>query len=287
LIHWSSRWNIKPLFVSPAAYFPFLSFGQVEEFMLIAITRQVSRSIDRCELTHLERTAIDLELAKRQHHAYEQTLRGLGMQVHSLPEEPLLPDSVFVEDTAVVLDECAIIARPGAVSRRPEVPSIAFALAPYRELISIQPPGTLDGGDVLVVEKTIYVGLSGRTNRAAADQLQSFVKSHGYMVKGVHLTGCLHLKSAVTLVSEKTLLINPAWVQEDNFPEMKFIEIDPSEPAAANALRLGENLLVQPVWPRTRAHLEAAGIHPLLVDQSELSKAEGGLTCCSLVFKGD
>ncbi len=253
--------------------------------MLLAITRAVSRSIAHCELTHLERVPIDLENARRQHHAYEEALRSLGVEVISLPEEPDLPDSVFVEDTAVVLDECAVLTRPGADSRKPEVESVAAALAPYRTLYRVAAPGTVDGGDVLTVGKQIFVGLTSRSNQNAIDQMQAFLAPYGYQVRGVRVSGCLHLKSAVTQVDERTLLINPAWVEKSSFPGMDFIEIDPSEPYAANILRVGEDLIYQPAYPKTLARLEAAGFHPVLVDASELAKAEGALTCCSLIFQ--
>ena len=252
---------------------------------LIAITRPVSPVIDRCELTNFERVPIDLNRAIAQHSEYEETLQSLGMEVRSLPEEPDLPDAVFVEDTAVVLDECAIITRPGADSRKPETESVARALAPYRTLHQIQAPGTLDGGDVLVVGKRIWVGLATRSNRSAIDQMQAFLELYFYVVHGVPVTGCLHLKSAVTQVAQDTLLINPAWVDRAAFPGMQFIEVDPAEPYAANALMIGEAILFQPAYPKTRLRLEAAGIYPILVDQSELAKAEGALTCCSLIFK--
>ena len=255
--------------------------------MLIAITRAVSRSINECELTHLERSPIDLERARLQHRAYEQALRSVGVQVQSLPEEPDLPDSVFVEDIAIVLAECVLLTRPGAISRRAETSSVAAALAPHRELFQILAPGTLDGGDVLVVDRTIYAGLSSRTNQAAIDQLRSFTKPFGYSVKEVHLSGCLHLKSSVTQVATETLLVNSSWVDKSNFPAYKIIEIHPSEPYAANALLVGGNVLYQPAYPRTGERLEAEGIHPLLVDASELGKAEGALTCCSLIFSTD
>jgi dimethylargininase len=252
--------------------------------MLTAITRAVSRSIVNCELTHLERIPIDLETARRQHHAYEAALRSLGVDVHPLPEEPDLPDSVFVEDTAIVLDECAVLTRPGADTRKAEVESIARALAPYRTLCRIQPPGTLDGGDVLTVGKNIWVGLTTRSNQSAIDQMQEFLKPYGYTVRGVRVTGCLHLKSAVTQAAENTLLVNPKWVKKADFPGMEFIEVDPTEPSAANILIVGERTVYQPAHPKTLRRLEAAGIHPLLVDASELAKAEGALTCCSLIF---
>ena len=251
----------------------------------IAITRAVSRSIADCELTFLERIPIDLENARRQHRAYEAALRSLGVEVLSLPEEPHLPDAVFVEDVAILLDECAILTRPGAESRRPESESISRALEPYRKLFPIQAPGTVDGGDVLVVGKQIFVGITSRSNGFAIDQMQAFLLPYGYSVQAVSVSGCLHLKSAVTQVAQYTLLINPDWVERKNFPGMQFIEVDSSEPYAANALLVGEKLLYQPAYPRTLSWLAAAYIHPLLVDQSELAKAEGALTCCSLIFK--
>jgi len=252
---------------------------------LIAITRPVSPAIDRCELTTLERIPINLKRAIAQHHKYEETLKSLGVEVLPLPEEPQLPDAVFVEDTAIVLDECAIITRPGADSRKPEIESITRALAPHRILHPIQAPGTLDGGDVLVAGKRIWVGLTTRSNQSAIDQVQAFLGPYGYTICALAISGCLHLKSAVTRVAEDTLLINPAWVGKAAFPGMKFIAVDPSEPYAANALLVGERVIYQPAYTKTRLRLESAGIHPLLVDQSELAKAEGALTCCSLIFE--
>lgn len=253
--------------------------------MLVAITRAVSPAITRCELTYLERVPIDLPTACRQHRQYETVLRSVGVQVHALPPEVDLPDSVFVEDLAVVFDECAVITRPGASSRRPEGESIARALAPYRKLIYVREPATLDGGDVLVLGKDIYLGRSTRSNPHALEQMQNLLAPYGYTVRGVPVRGCLHLKSAVTQVSADTLLLNPAWVDAADFPGKKFIANDPSEPYAANALRIGATVLYQPAFPKTRDLLEQAGIRTRLVDESELGKAEGALTCCSLIFK--
>jgi dimethylargininase len=143
--------------------------------MKIAITRKISPSIVRCELTHIERQPIDLELAERQHHQYESTLVDLGCQLIQLPVETDLPDSVFVEDIAIVLDELAIITRPGALSRRAEAASIAAALQPYRTLVHIQEPGTIDGGDVLCIDRTIYIGLTERSSQDAVEQVRSAV----------------------------------------------------------------------------------------------------------------
>ena len=252
---------------------------------LIAITRQISPRFNECELTHLDRQPIDLDLARAQHHQYEAALRELGCQVISLPPEPNLPDSVFVEDAALVFDEIAVITRPGAESRQPETESIARALLPYRTLFAIEAPGTLDGGDVLRVGQTVYVGLSSRSNRSAVEQLQGFLASYGYAVKGVEVAGCLHLKSAVTQVSEDTLLINPAWVDRAILGEMRFIEVDESEPSAANAVWINDTVIYPSGFPKTQRRLEKVGLHLKIVDATEVAKAEGAVTCCSLIFQ--
>jgi dimethylargininase len=252
--------------------------------MRIAITREVSLSIGRCELTHLAREAIDVELARVQHRQYEACLAALGCQIHRLPPEPELPDAVFVEDMALVLDELAIITRPGADSRRPETRSVAQALASYRRLAYIEAPGTLDGGDVLRIGQTLWVGLSGRSNPAGMEQMRAWLAPLGYSVRGVPVNGCLHLKSAVTQVARNTLLINPAWVDASAWGPMNLIEVDPSEPFAANALLVGESVVYPAAYPATRRRLEERGIPVRLVDVSELGKAEGGVTCCSVIF---
>jgi dimethylargininase len=253
--------------------------------MLVAITRKVSPSIGRCELTHLERQAIDVDAACSQHKAYEHALAKLGCQVHSLPAEPELPDSVFVEDIAIVLDEVAIITRPGAASRIPEIETIARALTPYRKLFYIKPPGTLDGGDVLRMRKTLYIGHSSRTNLDAVEQVQSLLEPYGYLVVGVNVIGVLHLKSAVTQVAKETLLINPVWASRNDFKNNEFIEIDISEPYAANALLISDSVIYPTSFTQTRKRLERSGIELTCVDVSELAKAEGAVTCCSLIFK--
>ena len=253
--------------------------------MRVAITRKVSPEIGRCELSYLEREPIDVGLAVRQHVAYERCLADLGCNVTSLPSEPALPDSVFVEDTAIVLDELAVITRPGAASRRPETASVAAALAPWRRLLHLEPPGTLDGGDVLVVGRRIFVGRSLRSDAAGHGQLRDLVAPRGYSVVPVPVRGCLHLKSAVTALSADRLLLNPAWADGSAFAGFGIIEVDPAEPHAANALRIGESVVFPAAFERTRRRLEGAGIGVVTVDVSELAKAEGAVTCCSLVFE--
>lgn len=252
--------------------------------MPVAITRQVCAAIAECELTHLPRVRIDAERAVTQHHEYEAALATLGCDLISLPPQPALPDSVFVEDTALVLDEIAIVTRPGAQSRRPEAASIAEALACYRRLWFVEAPGTLEGGDVLRLGRDLFVGQSGRSNESGIMQLRAIVWPHGYTVTAVPVEECLHLKSAVTQVAERTLLVNPRWVNPSLFGPLTVIEVDPEEPTAANGLLVGDRLIYPASFPRTRRRLEAAGIVVVPVDVSELQKAEGAVTCCSLIF---
>jgi dimethylargininase len=254
--------------------------------MLRAITRQVSPTIDRCELSQRPRQPIDMELARAQHRQYEDTLRELGCHVESLPPEPDLPDSVFVEDVAVVFDELAVITHPGAESRRPETDSIARALKPHRELFRIRAPATLDGGDVLCIGKTVYVGLSLRTNAAGLEQLRKMLEPHGYSVRGVPVGRCLHLKSAVTAVAGDKVLLNPAFLDGRHFRPLEIIEVDAREPYGANALLVGDQVVCSSSYPRTHQRLLKRGLSVRLLDYSELNKAEGELTCCSLIFSG-
>jgi len=254
--------------------------------MDIAITREVSAGIAACELTHLERQAIDLDRARAQHRAYEQALARAGCRVESLPALDDLPDAVFVEDVAVVLDEIAVVTRPGAESRRPETAQMAPVLANYRRVTFIQAPGTLDGGDVLRLGRRIYVGRSGRSDDGGIEQLRAVVWPYGYTVTGVPVSGCLHLKSAVTEVAPGVVLVNPAWVEAAAFGDVRVMEVDANEPYAANGLLVGSRLIYPTSFPRTQRRLEAAGIDVDAVDVSELQKAEGAVTCCSLVFNG-
>jgi dimethylargininase len=197
-----------------------------------------------------------------------------------------MPDSVFIEDTAVVLDEIAIIMRPGAASRRDEPAAVADALVPFRPIASIDPPGTLDGGDVLVVNRSIFVGASGRANRAGVDQFRAIAAPFGYSVRIVEISGCLHLKSAVTALPGDVLLVNPAWVSPKAFAGFECIDIDPDESAAANVVRVGGQVLNRAVFPRTAERLMQRGFSVVSVPLTELAKAEGALTCCSIIFAG-
>ena len=249
----------------------------------LVITRDVSPRFNECEITHIDRTPIDVNVARSQHHGYVQAIKELGYPVLELPAEADLPDSVFVEDTAVVLPEVALITRPGADSRKPETKSVTQALHPYRELVFIEPPGTLDGGDVLVLGKSIYVGLSTRSNMDAVNQMNQLLGKYGYQTRGAELHDCLHLKTAVTRVDAQTLLINRKWVDVENFEGFHLIDVDESEPFAANCLPLGGSIIYAVAFPRTGAKLAARGYKIKSVEVDELAKAEGAVTCCSLI----
>jgi dimethylargininase len=251
----------------------------------VAITRAISSSIDRCELSHEQRQAIDLGLATRQLSSFEQILAHLGCEVLRLPALDNHPDSVFVDDTAIVLDELAVITRPGAESRRGEVGTIAEALRPWRRLVRLEEPCTLDGGDVLRVDRTLYVGRSGRTNQAGIDQLARETEPLGYRVRPVDLSGCLHLKAAVGLVAPGAVLLNPARVDRDDFEGLVTLEVAPDEPDAANTLLLGGHILMPKGQPNTVGILDSLGVPIIEIDLGELTKAESGLSGCTLVFR--
>ena len=254
---------------------------------MIAITREVSASLADCELSFVPRTGIDLARARMQHEAYREALARLGCKVIALPEQPSMPDAVFVEDVAIVTDEVALMTRPGAASRRGEGASVAAVLDRYRPLHAIEAPGTLDGGDVLRIGRRVYVGESARTNGDGIAQLSAILAPHGYTVQGVPTHGCLHLKSAVTALDDDTVLLQPAWVAREPFAGYRIVEVDPAEEHAANVLRIGARVVSPACFPLTHARIRAAGIEVAAVDVSELQKAEGAVTCCSLVFRAN
>ena len=251
--------------------------------MLRAITREVSPAIASCELTFLDREPIDFALAVEQHRQYQACLTELGAHVEALPAEPDLADGVFVEDPAIVLDEIAVITRTGAASRRREAESLGRALAPYRELRTIEEPGTLEGGDVMRVGKTLYVGYSRRTNVAGIQQLAAMVHPLGYFVVPVEVLGCLHLKTACCYLGDDSVLANRAWIDTDGLCGLKIIDVP--EPRGANVLCVGETVLMPEAFPATRELLERSGFRVRTIDNSELLKAEAGVTCTSLLFE--
>jgi len=255
--------------------------------VLTAITRDVNAGLGNCELSFLPRVSIDVNLAVQQHQQYESVLSSLGCDVVKVPTGPGLADSVFVEDAAIVLDEVAVICRPGAESRRAEVEGIRDVLQNYRTIASIRSPGTLDGGDVLRIGKAIYAGLSTRSNRSGIEQLRDLVTDFGYSVAMVETTKCLHLKSGVSAVAPDTLLINPDWMSRSAFADYELIEVDKGEQHAANALRIGKIVIYPSSFPRTMEKLRERDINVMPVEMSELQKAEGAVTCCSLILESE
>lgn len=253
--------------------------------MLLALTRPVPPTIANCELTHVTRVPIDWGRAVEQHERYESALRAAGCTVERLAGDPSHPDSVFIEDTAVVVDELAIITRPGATSRRGETDVVAAALSAHREIARIQAPGTLDGGDVLRLGRRVYVGLSSRTNAEGARQLLDLLEALGYRVEPITVRDCLHLKSAATALGDDRVLLNPCLIDGRVFDGLSWMEIDPAEPTAANVVSIDHTVLCSANVPRTQARLAREGYDVRSVDASELAKAEGALTCCSLLLR--
>ena len=200
-----------------------------------------------------------------------------------MPLAPELPDSVFIEDTALVLGSLAVIARSGAESRRPETAAVAAVLSSYCELAYPPPQVHFDGGDILTIGHRIYVGRGKRTNEAAIDYLRTPLRPRDYEVVPVPVSGCLHLKSGVTSLGPETVLINPHWVPRELFAPYAPIEVDPQE-QGASALHVGEHLLMSSSYPRTAKRVESHGFTPLLLDLSEFHRAEGGLTCMSILL---
>jgi dimethylargininase len=253
--------------------------------MLLGMTHRVPESISRCELTFLDRQPIDYRLAVEQHSRYVDALRSEGIKVVELSVNLEFPDACFIEDTAVVVDELAVMTRPGAASRVREVDGIRPELAQYRRIVHIEGPATLEGGDVLRINKRVFVGRSSRTNGEGIRALESFLAPYGYEVVAVTVRDCLHLKSACTAIDDRTLLVNPNWVDLDPFNGYEILSVVDDEPLAANALRVGEAIYMAAAFPRTAGRVEALGLTVKTLDNSEFLKAEAGLTCSSIIFE--
>ena len=253
--------------------------------MIIALTREPARSMDACELTYREREPIDAETIARQHRGYCDALRGRGVDVLTLPPAGEFPDSVFVEDAAIVLDEIAVLTRPGVESRRGEVGLIEKEIARLRPVVKVEAPATIEGGDVMRVGRKLYVGLSPRTNAAGAAALREFAAPHGYEVVTVELRDCLHLKTGCSALDDETILANTEWVDVRALAEHKVVAVEASELWAANVLRVGDYVCAGAAFPRTAEMLRRRGYDVRAIEVSEFAKAEGGLTCMSLLFR--
>lgn len=299
---------------------------------LNVLCRKVSPNLDKCELTCIDRAPLDVQRAAHQHSGYVSALARPftvgqasvqpAVRVTELDQLPDFPDSMFVEDVCVMFDELAVLTRPGAESRRGEVACIEHAVRRLRkEVRAVREPGTVDGGDVLVVGKRVYVGQSARTNAAGFSQLASFVRDFGYTCAAVDLArerpgravqqDCMHLKCAATKLDEDTVLCNPQWVRPDVFTVhgLRVVAIDCSEPDAANVLSFAvtddelklrlRRVFVPKAYPatlsvireqyaeRTSGSVDAQGfetvVDVVVLEVDEIAKAEGALTCCSLL----
>ncbi len=250
---------------------------------MIALMRAVAASLGHCELSFVGRSQIDVARAQAQHGAYAAALTSLGCTLEWLPPLAAHPDGVFVEDTAVVVPELAVLTRPGAASRRGEVDSTATALAAHLPVRRVTEPATIEGGDVLRIGRRLYVGASARSNAQGVEQLRQALAPFGYSVAAVAMHDCLHLKSAATFIAPDTLLSNPAWADPAQFGCARVITVAPEEPFGANTLTVGGVTLVSADYPRTRELLENAGIATRELDVSELHKAEAALTCLSIM----
>lgn len=250
---------------------------------LLAITREISPTINDCELSFHSRQRIDLSKAIAQHRNYQTRLAELGLHVIALPAEPDFPDAVFVEDAALITDEIAIVPIMGSLRRRGEPATLLDTLARYRPITFLSEPATLDGGDVLRVGHSVFVGLSRRTNMHAAAQLAEFL--HGYQIRTIKVENCLHLKSACSYIGRNTLLINSSLVDAEQFRGFELINVAPEEPAAANVLLISDMLIMPASFPQTCHLLERKSFDVETIDLSELQKAEAGATCSSLIFE--
>jgi len=252
--------------------------------MTVAVTHIISPNIAQCELSFIQRSPIDYELAVEQHQAYCALLQDCGLKVIELTVNSAYPDSTFIEDTSFVVNEIAVMARMGAESRRGEVTGIEPVLAGYRTIDHIQTPATLEGGDVLRVGKKVFVGITPRTNMPGINSLTSILTPLGYQVIPVSVQGCLHLKSACTAIDEDTLLANSQWIDLDPFKDFQVIAVPLEEPWAANALTIDPYVCVHAGFIRTIELLQGLGFQVKTADISEFLKAEAGMTCSSIIF---
>jgi len=250
----------------------------------MALTHVISPNIDQCELRFLERSPIDYKRAVEQHEQYCKLLRDCGLEVIKLSINRPFPDSTFIEDTAVVFDELAIMASMGVESRRREVPGVESVLGHYRDIEHIWLPATLEGGDVLCIEKKVFVGISPRTNIAGFETIKEILEPFGYQVIPLAVNGCLHLKSACTAVDDETLLVNPHWLDLQPLKDFRIIPVPEDEPAGVNSLRINNTLCMHSGYPKTIDSLLKLGFPVKTVDISELLKAEAGMTCSSIIF---
>ena len=252
--------------------------------MQLAITHVPSSNLADGLRTHVARIEIDQSSALQQHREYCRTLERLGAEVITLDVNPLAPDAVFIEDTAIVLDEVAILTSMGKAARRAEPDAVEPVLRKYRQVEKIVVPALIEGGDVLRLGRMLLVGVSSRTNQAGFDALEGIVSRYGYRVTPVPVRGCLHLKTACTGLPDGALLVNREWLDLAAIADLETISVPGTEPWGANTLTLNGTVVLADEHRETADLLRRRGYNVEAVALSEFAKAEGGVTCLSLVF---
>jgi dimethylargininase len=255
----------------------------MEAYFKTAITRKPGKSFAQ-GLTTSNFGAPAFDLVVKQHDAYIQTLKSIGLEVIVLEEQPDYPDAHFVEDTAVVTPDVAVIARPGAIPRQGEEDTIAPVLDRYRKTDRIAVPGALDGGDVLMVGSHFFIGISERTNKDGAGQLGKILEEHGNSWETIPVGAGLHLKSSINYLGNNTLIVTEEFAHKEALKGYDKIIVDVDEVYAANTLWINDHLLTPKGFPNTRKKLDALGLEIIELDMSEARKMDGGLTCLSIRF---
>jgi dimethylargininase len=227
----------------------------------------------------------DYEKALRQHQSYVEALRACGLIVINMPVAEAYPDSCFVEDTALLTKRCAIIARPGALTRQGEEVAVLELLRRYfHHIESIEAPGTIEPGDIMMVDDHFYIGLSRRTNTAGARQMIALLEKYGFSSSTVEMREMLHLKTGLSYLENNTLVACGEFLQKPEFANFNLIAIDADEVRATNCIWVNGTVIVPAGFPITREKIEAAGYPLISVDVSEFQKLDGGMSCLSLRF---
>jgi dimethylargininase len=249
----------------------------------VAITHVPSPNMQQYERTYVGGDVIDFDLALEQHAGYQDALRFCGAEVVTLTVNSALPDCVFVEDAAIVLDEVAVMMSMGAESRRPEPAGLEPEIAKYRPIERVALPGTIDGGDVVRSGRALFVGESPRTNAEGIASLRAVLWPYGYSVTGVPVHGCLHLKTACSTLPDGRFLVNANWIDVRPLGSAGLLHVPANEAWAGDVLVIGSRIIVSDAFPETMLLLRNEGFEVVPVSVSEFAKAEGGVTCLSLV----
>lgn len=256
-----------------------------QEYVFKAITRGVSSNIGACELTYRSRENIDFVKAAVQLEQYCDLLRKWDVNLLTIPASDTYPDCCFVQDTAVILDEVCVVASMGAITRQGEVSEVERLVSPFRRVRRILPPATLDGGDLVQVGRRLFVGLSTRTNARGIVALERIVEPFGYTVVPVSVNGGLHLTTGCGVINDETVLLNPRWLDARAFRGLRQLHVSEEEPWAANTIRVEDSVCLEEKAPRTIDLVQPYVSTIDTLDISEFRKAEGSLSCLSLIFR--